>query len=304
MGVFDTDDLAEGSSNLYHTTARARGAVSGGTGITYNSSTGVISLTDTGYLTGITVGVGLDGGSTSGTPSITLDLSELTDMTAAVDGTSDEIILLDAGAERRKRFAEIGLSVFSNDSGFTTNVGDITNVAVSGTGLSGGGSSGSVTISSNATSANTAGAIVARDGSGNFSAGVISATATSARYADLAENYEADAEYEAGTVVKLGGEKEITMSDSDNDSAVFGVISTDPAHLMNADCEGIALPVALAGRVPCKVVGPVAKGDLLISAGEGRAKSDNAGQAGHIIGKALGANEDGEGVIEVFVNLM
>jgi len=304
MGVFDTDDLAEGSSNLYHTTARARGAISGGTGITYNSSTGVVSLTDTGYLTGITVGTGLDGGGTSGTPSITLDLSELTDMTGAVDGTSDEIILLDAGAERRKRFSEIGLSVFSNDSGFTTNVGDITNVAVSGTGLSGGGSSGAVTITSNATSANTGGAIVARDGSGNFSAGVISATATSARYADLAEKYEADAEYEPGTVVKLGGEKEITMTDSDNDSAVFGVISTDPAHLMNADCPGIALPVALAGRVPCKVVGPVEKGDLLISAGDGRAKADNAGQAGHIIGKAIGANEDGEGVIEVFVNLM
>ena len=303
MGVFDTDDLAEGSSNLYHTTARARGAVSGGTGITYNSSTGVISLTDTGYLTGITAGTGLSGGGTSGTPTIALDMSELTDMTAAMTG-SDEFIVLDAGADRRKAANEIGLSIFSNDAGFTTNVGDITNVAVSGTGLSGGGSSGAVTITSNATSANTAGAIVARDGSGNFSAGTISATATSARYADLAENYEADAEYEAGTVVKLGGEKEITMSDSDNDSAVFGVISTDPAHLMNADCEGIALPVALAGRVPCKVVGPVAKGDLLISAGEGRAKADNAGQAGHIIGKALGANEDGEGVIEVFVNLM
>ena len=303
MGVFDTDDLAEGSSNLYHTTARARGAVSGGTGITYNSSTGVISLTDTGYLTGITVGTGLDGGGTSGTPSITLDLSELTDMTAAVDGTSDEIILLDAGSERRKRFAEIGLSVFSNDSGFTTNVGDITSVTA-GSYLTGGGSSGGVTLNVNATSANTGSTVVARDSSGNFSAGTITATATSARYADLAENYEADAEYEAGTVVKLGGEKEITMSDSDNDSAVFGVISTDPAHLMNADCEGIALPVALAGRVPCKVVGPVAKGDLLISAGEGRAKADNAGQAGHIIGKALGANEDGEGVIEVFVNLM
>jgi hypothetical protein len=303
MGVFDTDDLAEGSSNLYHTTARARGAVSGGTGITYNSSTGVISLTDTGYLTGITAGTGLSGGGTSGTPTIALDMSELTDMTAAMTGT-DEFIVLDAGADRRKAANEIGLSIFSNDAGFTTNVGDITNVAVSGTGLSGGGSSGAVTISSNATSANTGSTIVARDSSGNFSAGVISATATAARYADLAEKYEADAEYEPGTVVKLGGEKEITMSDSDNDSAVFGVISTDPAHLMNADCEGIALPVALAGRVPCKVVGPVAKGDLLISAGDGRAKADNAGQAGHIIGKAIGANEDGEGVIEVFVNLM
>jgi hypothetical protein len=120
----------------------------------------------------------------------------------------------------------------------------------------------------------------------------------------LAENYEADAEYEAGTVVMFGGEKEITATDSENNSAVVGVISTDPAHLMNADCEGIALPVALAGRVPCKVSGPVAKGDLMVSAGEGRAKADNAAQAGCIIGKAISANEDGEGVCEVLVNMM
>jgi hypothetical protein len=73
---------------------------------------------------------------------------------------------------------------------------------------------------------------------------------------------------------------------------------------MNADCPGIALPVALAGRVPCKVSGPVAKGDLLVSAQGGMAKADNAAQAGHIIGKAISANEDGEGVIEVLVNMM
>jgi hypothetical protein len=130
----------------------------------------------------------------------------------------------------------------------------------------------------------------------------MSGQATTARYADLAEIYEADADYEPGTVVKFGGEKEITASDSESDPAVVGVISTDPAHLMNSDAEG--LPVALAGRVPCKVVGPVAKGDLMVSAADGRAKADNQAQAGRIIGKAISASEDDLGVVEVLVNMM
>ena len=302
MSVFDTDDVAEGSSNLYFTSARARGSLSAGTGISYNSTTGAISLSDTGLVTAISTSAGLDHSGDSGTIGISLDLSELTDMTGAVDGSTDEIILLDDGAERRKRFAEIGLSAFDNDSGFTTNVGDITSVAVAGTGLSGGGSSGAVTITSNATDANTAGAIVARDGSGNFSCNIMSGQATTARYADLAEIYAADADYEPGTVVKFGGEKEITASDSDSDPAVAGVISTDPAHLMNSEAEG--LPVALAGRVPCKVAGPVAKGDLIVSAGDGRAKADNNAQAGRIIGKAIGSSDEDFGVVEVLVNMM
>ena len=183
-------------------------------------------------------------------------------MTAAMAGT-DEFVVLDASSQRRKAANEIGLSIFSNDSGFSTNVGDITNVAVSGTGLSGGGSSGAVTITSNATSANTASTIVARDSSGNFSAGVITATATAARYADLAERYLADADLEPGTVVCFGGEAEVTACNEENHHAVAGVVSTDPAYLMNAEADGVA--VALCGRVPCKVSGPVAKGDLLIS---------------------------------------
>jgi hypothetical protein len=273
--------------------------------------------TNVGDITGITAGNGLTGGGSSGTPTIhvgagalidvsadavAVDLSELTDMTAAMAGT-DEFVVLDAGAQRRKAANEIGLSVFSNDSGFTTNVGDITNVAVSGTGLSGGGSSGAVTISSNATSANTASTIVARDGSGNFSAGVITATATAARYADLAERYLADADIEPGTVVCFGGEAEVTACNQESHHAVAGVVSTDPAYLMNAEADGVA--VALCGRVPCKVSGPVAKGDLLVSSNiAGHAKSDNNAGPGRIIGKAIGSSEGGEAVIEVLVNLM
>jgi hypothetical protein len=341
----DTDGVSEGSSNLYHTSARVRAAISvsgslaynsstgvisytdsdrsdatirglfsGGTGITYNSTSGAISLTDTGYITGVTAGTGLSGGATSGTA--TLNVSGLT--VAEFAGSAIQISSESYVDNNTSLMTSAAISDKIESYGYSTTTGDITAVTA-GSGLTGGATSGgatlnvgagsyivvaSDTVAVDATSANTASKVVARDSSGNFSAGTITATATSARYADLAENYEADAEYEAGTVVMFGGEKEITATDSENNSAVVGVISTDPAHLMNADCEGIALPVALAGRVPCKVSGPVAKGDLMVSAGEGRAKADNAAQAGCIIGKAISANEDGEGVCEVLVNMM
>ena len=268
------------------------------TGQGYVTSSGVTSVE-------ITTGAGLDGTGTitsTGTIALSLDLSELTDMTAAVDGSQDELILLDNGAERRKLISEITLSDFNNDVGFTTNVGDITAVTA-GSYLTGGGSSGGVTLNVDATSANTASKVVARDGSGNFSAGVITATATNARYADLAEKYLADGNVEAGDVVCFGGDKEVTACNIPSFHGVAGVVSTDPAYLMNAESEGV--PVALTGRVPCKVSGPVSPGDLMVSSSlSGHAMADNNAQAGRIIGKAIGSNEAGEGVIEVLVNMM
>ncbi len=113
----------------------------------FNNDSGFTTNTGTVTSVGISPGTGLDAGgaiTTSGTISVTLDLSELTDMTATMTGT-DEFIVLDAGAERRKAANEIGLSIFNNDAGFTTNTGDITGVTA-GSGLTGGGSSGSVTL--------------------------------------------------------------------------------------------------------------------------------------------------------------
>ena len=86
---------------------------------------------------------------------------------------------------------------------------------------------------------------------------------TQAQYADLAEKYVADDEYQPGTVVVFGGEQEITVTETFADVRVAGVISTNPAYLMNAVNPG--LPVALRGRVPVKVLGAVSKGDLLVT---------------------------------------
>jgi hypothetical protein len=267
------------------------------TGLGYSTTTGTVTSV------GITTSAGLDGSGTitsSGTVNISLDLSELTDMTAAVVGTQDELILLDNGAERRKLISEITLSDFNNDVGWTTNVGDITAVTA-GSYLTGGGSSGGVTLNVDATSANTASKVVARDGSGNFSAGTITATATQAQYADLAEIYSADADYEPGTVVVFGGDAEVTACEEDVDHRVAGVVSTDPAYLMNSDADGVA--IALKGRVPCKVTGNVEKGALIVTSSiKGHGMQANQTMPGTIIGKAIEAKEgDGEGIIEILV---
>ena len=176
--------------------------------------------------------------------------------------------------------------------------------ATSGNGISGSVSSegGTFTVSSNATSSNSGNTIVFRDGSGNFSAGTVTATATSAQYADLAEMYAADEEIAPGTVVHFAGDGKVAACDIENCRAVAGIISTDPAHLMNSAQEGVAL--ALAGRVPCKVTGPVAAGDLMVSAGNGMAMANNDAAMGTVIGKAIEAHEGGEGVIEVLALMM
>ena len=157
-----------------------------------------------------------------------------------------------------------------------------------------------------AATANTADKLVLRDGSGNFAAGTITATATSAQYADLAERYHSDAQYDAGTVVCFGGDHEVTMSSAGYDHKVAGVISSAPAYMMNAEAgDDASHPfVALTGRVPCKVAGTVRKGDLLCTSDvAGHAMAGEA-KCGHMIGKAL-EDFDGEtGVIEVLVNLM
>lgn len=112
-----------------------------------------------------------------------------------------------------------------------------------------------------ATIAATANTIAARDSSGNIYASLFNGTATAAQYADLAEKYLSDAEYAPGTVVQVGGDKEITAGNFG--CFPIGVISTNPAYMMNKDLDG-GIYVALKGRVPVKINGPVSKGDQIV----------------------------------------
>ena len=113
----------------------------------------------------------------------------------------------------------------------------------------------------------TANTIAARDSSGNLGANVFNGTATAVQGADLAEKYLADKEYDVGTVVIVGGEREVTASVWVGQRAI-GVVSGAPGLMMNQDLEG-GTYIALKGRVPVRVIGHVRKGDKLVAAPDG-----------------------------------
>jgi hypothetical protein len=125
-----------------------------------------------------------------------------------------------------------------------------------------------------------------------------------ATYADLAERYHADAVYEPGTVLVIGGDKEVTVTATFADTRVAGIVSTNPAFKLNSNAgtDETHPYIALKGRVPCKVQGYIKKGDLIVTSstpGYGIAASSVFG--GAIIGKALGTQSEGFGIIEVLV---
>ena len=138
---------------------------------------------------------------------------------------------------------------------------------------------------------------------GTVYAVTFSGTSTTAKYADLAENYEADCELTPGDVVIFSGLKEVTIANQSHDTRIAGVVSTQPAYLMNS--ESIGYPIALAGRVPCKVKGPVDKGDLLVAsdyAGVAQKIDKTMYEPGCVIGKSLEKiNSDETALIEVVV---
>ena len=161
--VTGTSGSFDGTGNVSIAATIAANSVALGTDTTGN------------YVATIATGAGLDGSASSegATPTISLNLSELA--TSTTNGDGDFFVVVDASNVQRKLTkANINNSGFNNDAGYTTNVGDITGVTA-GTYLTGGGTSGTVTLNVDATTTNTASKVVARDGSGNFAAGTITA---------------------------------------------------------------------------------------------------------------------------------
>jgi hypothetical protein len=143
---------------------------------------------------------------------------------------------------------------------------------------------------------------------GDVTATRFNGEATTAKYADLAERYEADAEYEEGTVMMFGGEKEVTAAEGHGCDRLAGVVSMKPAYLMNGEAGDDAShpAIALQGRVPVKTMGSVKKGDIMVAAdNKGHAtawKEDHDPKMTAYIGIAIKDKlEEGEGMVEVKV---
>jgi hypothetical protein len=308
MSAFSTTNLTEGT-NLYFTTARANTATDaylvGGNGLTYSSGTFAV-----GAGTGITVNAD-NVALTSGV------------ITAGTYGTASAVPAITVDTYGRvTNIANTNISITASQvSDFTSAANTAIDARVtggngltytSGTLAVGAGSYITVaadTVAVDATTAATASKVVARDSTGNVFANYFVGTATSAQYADLAENYLADADYLPGTVLIFGGEAEVTAATTPTSTRIAGVVTTQPAHVMNSHLVGThVVCIALRGRVPVKVMGVVRKGDVLVSAGEGHigyavvALYPYDVPAAAMVGKAIGDKLDaGPGVVEALI---
>lgn len=212
--------------------------------------------------------------------------------TVNVNPTTDNLSVVGSGS---LRYANIHSVSFSGTNFYGTNIFNSSTITVNSsnnvTAIANGGTSGVGNIGTVAKPFNT-----------------IFARATSAQYADVAERFAADEPLIPGTVVELGGLKEITCAVRELSEDVFGVISTLPGFLLNgaAGDDNSHPPVAVNGRVPVRIVGPCRKGDRLVSAGNGLARAARKGEftAFNVIGRALeDKTTTDEGLVEAIVKL-
>jgi hypothetical protein len=192
----------------------------------------------------------------------------------------------------------------NNNTGLTVGASGDLRLSVSGTTttITNNNSNGNITFKANVGGTPTTVMTI------NGSTGTISGLQIDANYADLAERFESDVVLAPGTVVEIGGSAEITQVNTDLSEKVFGVISTRAAYLMNskAGSNDTHPPVAMTGRVPVRTIGQVRKGDRLVSAGNGLARTAQPGEATafNVIGRALKDKLDSsEGTVEAIVTI-
>lgn len=265
LGTFQTGQILIANSTA--TTANATGAlqVSGGTSIAGNAWIGgqIINtgnITTTGAITSQSLAVNNSTtiGGTLSTVGATTAQSLAVNTVASVGATLVVGTTLTANAITSNTTVYGATGIFPTLSISGTATANVLAVNATST-FSGTITSRTILPSSNVTY--NLGSTTARYNT--VYAAAFEGVATSALYADLAEKYLADANYDPGTVVIFGGDAEITVTSVEQDIRVAGVISTDPAYLMNSESTG--LPVALRGKVPVNVIGPVTKGSLLVT---------------------------------------
>ena len=307
--------------------------VNGNVTVSVGGNSNVLTITSTGAnITGIVSATGnITGGNLVTAGAVTGNGRALTSLSATnIDtGTLDQARLANAAVTLGSTALTLGATVTTvaglssvtsttfvgNLTGAATTAGTVTTAAQPS--ITSVGTLSALSVTGNVTSGNliTAGLVslssitkTGTNGVGNIGASgstfnTVFAKATSAQYADLAEIYTSDSEYAAGTVVVFGGDQEITASTEYAQTSVAGVVSTNPAYLMNSAADG--QPVALQGRVPCRVVGNIRKGDLITSSttpGVATRLDPADWQPGVVIGKALANyNSNVEGVIEAVV---
>ncbi len=330
------DGITVNADNVAINVEYVRNQFSANGDLSYNATTGVFSFTnDAGDIEGVTAGNGLVGGGTTGT--VTLDIGAGLGITVNADNVAVNMSAFsttDLAEGANLYYSNTRVNAFIQSSITTTDIDEGANLyytparansamdayLVGGSGLtySSGtfsvGAGNYITVGANdvsvdATTTATGNKVVVRDSNGSFAANIITATATSALYADLAENYLADADYLPGTVLVFGGDAEVTASVSYESTRVAGVVTTQPAHVMNSHLTGPTVAcIALRGRVPVKVKGVVRKGDVLVTAGEGHIGYAVAAlyprdvPAAAMVGKAITDKLDvGPGVVEALI---
>jgi len=283
--------------------------------------TNYVNTGNTTYTAGTNVSISVGNViSADDTSKLPLSGGDLTGNTKHVDGvkayfgTGADLSIYHDGADSYIKDAGIGnLKIHSNETEFNNVAGTIASAKFNSGGAVSLYYDGAIKFATTTTGIDVTGSIIpATDntydlGSTTKKYANIHGYTVTATYADLAERYATDVPYEAGTVVVFGGEAEITTTIEPGDVSVAGVISTNPALKLNADAGNSQTHpyVALKGRVPCMLIGPVSKGDLIVTADNepGYAQSIGKNDAGHsVFAKSIETDlSEGKKVIEVVI---
>jgi len=300
-------------ANVTGTVANATYAITAGTATTAGTVTTAAqpNITSVGTLTGLGVNGTITGVNiTANTGVFTGNGSSLTALNAnnISSGTLAQARLANASVTLGSTALTLGSTVTTvaglssvtsttfvgSLSGAATTAGTVTTAAQPN--ITSVGTLTSLTTTTISTGANsTAGTIT---GNWSLSAG----SQLRATYADLAEYYAGDSNIEPGTVIEFGGTQEVQICNSYMSRLVAGIVTTKPAYIMNTDisCE-YPIAIALQGRVPAKVIGPVKRGDMMVSSNNGHAISCKSPNMGTVLGKALTDFDGKTGIIEIMV---